>query len=298
MKRLISFILFALLPLAGKTADSSVLSMSPVPTPEPLCAFSIPVYPGTVEYHGSQTDMEGLTPPFATVFRVFKTANSQPLDVATVINFYTEYYKKRGWQKDVFERRGDEPYLGLCLNVYEPRAADAYVQLSGHFYLWVAPRDGMLTIHQRQWRISSLTPAGRELYAVVEGELKVAAKKMDFQVTQAMSFGNWPDYYQNQDLIDCKVFTLNARTNPPRGCLDFQKSISVTLLAYKDAAAAQTMALQRGMGAMPARMKLMTGEKRVVQRNHIVILLETRGNADMKAAVIALETQLSGNARP
>ncbi len=239
-----------------------------------LCknAFSIPAYPGTEEFKG--TGLTNLSPPFGTILKVFSTKDHISLDTEAVFKFYQEYYESRGWRKGIRERRGDEPYLGLRIDVYDQEPSlPAGIQVAGDLSLWIAPQDGMLILYMSQWRNSSLRPTAREVYRSMEDTLKAAAKKNGYKVLKAYTYGNWPEFYKNEYLVDCNVFSLDRNFYPPgeglSHCLDSRGRISVTLLAYKDAAVA-------GEVAKEFEIQQWFIQKEIVQTDNILVLLENR----------------------
>lgn len=239
-----------------------------------LCknAFSIPTYPGTEEFNG--TGLTNLNPPFGTILKVFSTKDHASLDTEAVVKFYKEYYESRGWIKGIRERRGDEPYLGLRINVYDRESSlPAGIQVAGDLSLWIAPQDGMLTVYMSQWRNSSLRQAARDVYRSMEDTLKATAKANGYKVNKAYTYSNWPEFYENEYLVDCNVFSLNRNSYPPgeglSHCLDSRGRISVTLLAYKDAAVAGEVAKE-----FENQQRLV--QKTVVQTDNILVLFENR----------------------
>jgi hypothetical protein len=221
--------LLSLLPLGTQAETSSYKGV-----------FQAPSYPGTEPFNGTSSALAALNRPFATSLAVFKTKDGAPLDAETVIQFYKSYYEKKGWQKGIFERRGSEPYLGMRVQVYESDGKGPSVHVAGEVYLWVAPRDGMITIYMSQWRISSLDQKSKTEYAHIEDILKLAGEEHNCSVGEASSYGDWQDYYQNEYLIECKVFTFRDKSVSGQGCLD--GGIYAVLAAYKDAIVAAEQA--------------------------------------------------------
>ena len=68
------------------------------------------------------------------------------LDKEKVIAFYRSYLESKGWKDDIFKRRGEEGYLGLRVDLAENLGDGTRIQLSGNFYLLVAPQDGIYCI--------------------------------------------------------------------------------------------------------------------------------------------------------
>ncbi|MFH1063378.1 MAG: hypothetical protein V1747_10935 [Candidatus Omnitrophota bacterium] len=233
--------------------------------------FSIPSYPGTESFKSHSAYNSMLNLPFATSLKVFRTKDGAPLQKEDVIKFYREYYESRGWQKGIVERKDDEPYLGLRVQVYGSNSMQATVHVAGNLYLWVAPQDGMLTIYMSQWRISSLKQDSATLYKKIEEKLEKISHDINYSINKATSYSNWEDYYQNEYLINCKVFTLSNKSNPSQGCLDTKNIIHVTLLAYKDTTSANEQAKEfKTNGLYQFR------ERTIVQNSNILILLDSQ----------------------
>lgn len=232
--------------------------------------FDIPAYPGTVSFKSYQSDLAVLNPPFATSLKVFKTKDGSSFRKEDVIRFYKEYYEGRGWQKGIAERQGDEPYLGLRVQVYEPDGAQTQIHVAGTLYLWVAPQDGMLTVYMHQWRISSLKQSSQDLYKKIEETLKKTSGGINYSILQAYTYSDWEEFYKNEYLVDCKKFTLFSESNLSRGSdIDETGRIHATLLAYRDSAVAQEQAKE-------FERVHVYDQRIIVQRDNILVLLENR----------------------
>jgi hypothetical protein len=215
-----------------------------------------------------------LNPPFATSLKVFKTKDGAPLQKENVIKFYKEYYESRGWQKGIAARQGDEPYLGLRVQVYDPGGALAQIHVAGELYLWIAPQDGMLTVYMSQWRISSMNQASVNRYNSIEETLKRTSERLNYSIQQVATYSNWEDYYKNEYLVKCEVLTLFSKSSPPRNDIDIKGRLNATLLVYKDSAVAHEQAKEFRV----------LNSRTIVQIDNALILLDTHDKT--QAAIV------------
>ena len=116
--------------------------------------FRVPVFPGT-ELFNNNPDLTDLSPPFASYIEVYRTTDGRPLDKAAVIAFYRDALQSRGWKQGIFRGQKGEAYLAMRTDMLEGLPDGTRIQIAGNFYLWIAPADGMMTVFQKQWRISS-----------------------------------------------------------------------------------------------------------------------------------------------
>jgi hypothetical protein len=233
--------------------------------------FAIPTYPGMACFKCYGSGLAMLNPPFATSLKVLKTTDGSALSKEAVIKFYQDYYLGRGWQKGIDERQGDEPYLELRVQVYDPDAAQAQVHVAGTFHLWVAPQDGMLTIYMEQWRISSLKQTSQNIYTKIEEKLRKKSEEMNYSFLKAYTYSNWEDFYQNEYLVICKVFGLydKTRTYGYDNTMG-TGSINVTLLAYKNSAVANEQAKAF------IEDDVLGNFRKIARRDNILVLFDTR----------------------
>lgn len=202
--------------------------------------FELPEYPGTVPFNENPS-MKRLQLPFATSLLVYKTADNGRLDKEKVIAFYRRYLESKGWKDDIFKRRGDEGYLGLGVNLFENLADGTRIQLSGNFYLWVAPQDGIYSILLNQWRLSSPDQHTLNRVSKFVGSLEGIGAKHNYRVQKVYSDGEWYRDYENEYLIDRVRFMFIAdKSAPPHPSAD--QMIDLVILTYRDSAIAEDAA--------------------------------------------------------
>lgn len=199
--------------------------------------FEIPGYPGTLPFNGNP-NMKRLQPPFATSLLVYRTADGGRLDKEKVIAFYRSYLESKGWKDDIFQRRGDEGYLGLRVDLAENLSDGTRIQLSGTFYLWVAPQDGIYSILLDQWRVSAVDQATLNNVSKFVGSLKGIGAKRNYRVQKVYTDGEWDRDYENEYLIDRVRFSLIAdkSAGPHPGP---NQTIDLIILSYRDSAIAE-----------------------------------------------------------
>jgi hypothetical protein len=247
-------------------------------------AFSIPAFAGTqVSQHDGYQNQVNL--PLITTFAVFKTQNGSPLPEQDVLEFYRSYYEKRGWKQSVFYKPTSEPYLELQQDLSQPAHPHSAIHLAGHLNLWVAPKDGVITVFLSQWRNSSLDSATNELFHQTVNSLKSSGKTLGYSVSELQPQASWAKYYEDENLVTMADFWLSLPSKQPRSCMDGSGMIFVTVLAYKDPAAAaehgnpparEPLRVEdRGNGSYVVQVEIVlprTGS--VLLRGNLVILLQ------------------------
>lgn len=200
---------------------------------KPRYLFRVPIFSGT-ELFESNPDLADLSPPFGTIMQVFRTTDGRPLDKEAVITFYRDALEHNGWKEGIFSRQKDEAYLSMRTDVFENLPDGTRIQVAGYFYLWVAPRDGMMTIYLRQWRISLIDQVTHDSVQAMEKRLIEAAPKAGYRAAKVYSDGKWKIDFENEYVVDRVLYALvpsDARSliDAPEGTL------IVTLLTYRDA---------------------------------------------------------------
>ena len=265
--------------------------------------FALPVFGGMIDAKAScdgliQNDYDS---PFSRRIRVFKTEDGSPVDPNSVIDFYDDFYRQRGWIDGISERKGDEPYLTLRIHGGKGQNETSFIQYAGDLYLWVAPKDGMITVYMGIWRNSGLGQSASDTLRKTEKALQTTGSEMGYRISSGWSPGWLNESYRNEYFIEIKQYTLN-RNSYPQGeglshCLGSRGKIRVTFLAYKDAAVASEVAqelesehgvrelgiLRKNMRSIPADVDIDThkfysrGQKKVLQKDFMVILISTSG---------------------
>lgn len=215
-----------------------VCRSAPIPD-APSYIFQIPAYPGTELFNRNIPFINQLMLPFATVIKVYRTREGKPLDTEAVIAYYREQFQRKGWREGIFARQGAEPYLALMTHVFENSPDGTHIQVSGHFYLWIAPKDGMITIYLDQHRISQTDGVTRKALSGTEGSLQQAAAAVEYDALAVTYDSGWERAYENEYLIDRKLFTLFAKEFRKQAHSDPSKTIEVTFLTFRDAGIAQ-----------------------------------------------------------
>lgn len=199
--------------------------------------FEIPPYPDTLPFN-ENSSMKRLQAPFATSLMVYRTADGSRLDKEKIIDFYRSHLESKGWKDDTFKRRGGEAYLGLRVDLFEDLEDGTRIQLSGNFYLWVAPQDGIYTILLDQWRISSFNQKTLNYISSVIRSLEGIGAKRNYHAQKVYSDGDWDKDYENEYLIDRVHFTF--LTGQPAGFEPgSNQMIDLIILTYRDSAIAE-----------------------------------------------------------
>ncbi len=249
--------------------------------------FEIPVYPGTIPFNGTPR-FQRLQPPFATSMFVYRTADGRDLDKEKVITFYNSYLTSRGWKEDIFRRQGEEAYLGMSVDVFEQFPENSRIQLSGKFYLWVSPKDGVYTMLLDQWRISSLGQSKINYLAKVAGALDSIGTRHGYIVQKVSTDGEWSRDYENEFLIDRARYSFISKEakgpHPGEG-----QHISLFILTYPDLAIAEEEARRHRPNPMDTRngdqvlILPSRGITVVVVKNHTVFLIRDLSGAQRDA---------------
>ena len=201
----------------------------------PQYVFQIPEYPG-MELFNSNPSLSLLHAPFGMVTRVYKTKDNSPLDKEHVITFFSDALTKKGWVKGIFDRKGEEPYLGLRTQVYEQLNDGTSIHVAGEFGLWIAPKDGVFTVFMRQWRISSPGQESRQQVAKIIGALGGTDGAITFshERLKVYSDGGWEQDHENEYLVGRELYTIadKAFQNTPH--IDSRGHISIAILTYRD----------------------------------------------------------------
>ena len=207
--------------------------IAPSPPAKPHYIFHVPVFTGT-ELFNSHPDPGELSPPFGTIVEVIRTTDGRPLDKEAVISFYRDALEHNGWKEGIFNRQKGEAYLSMRTDVFEDLTDGTRIQIAGDFYMWVAPRHGMITVYQRQWRISSADQATHDSLQAVVSQLTQAAAKAGYRAVKVYSDTKWRADYENEYLVDRVLYALVPEDAPPS--MDAPpETLILTLLTYRDA---------------------------------------------------------------
>ena len=201
--------------------------------------FRIPVFPGT-ELLKSSPVLADLNKPFATTLAVYSTKNERSLSKDAVIAFYRDSLASKGWGNGIFQGQKSEPYLSMRTQVFENLEDGTRIQVAGEFYLWVSPKDGMITAYLKQWRISSTDQATQDSRQTMVERLTNAATKAGYTASEIASDNGWKNDFENEYLVDRTLYGLEPnevgsrkgtglRMDAPPGTL------TVALLTYRDA---------------------------------------------------------------
>lgn len=254
----------------------------------PQNVFQIPEYPGTEPFHRYSVGEQSFQYPFATVLQIYKTKDGSPLDSEKVIKFFKNSLAEKGWTKGIYEPKYTETYLGLQTQVFENLDDGTHIQASGDFQVWVAPKDGMLTIFLRQWRISSPDQKTREQVAKIIEALKGSEAAQNYRngKWKDQQDSGWQEYYANEYLVGRNTIPLADETVKYKSDIDTEGYIYISLLTYRDAAIAQQeMIRQKTNHFVGPHGAILTIGKTVV-----VI----RSRTEQKAKVDGLIAQLEG----
>jgi hypothetical protein len=206
--------------------------------------------------------------PFVTTFTVLKTQDGSPLPEEDVLKYYRGYYEKRGWKQSVFHEPTSEPYLELQLDLTQPAHPYFAVHLAGRLYLWVAPKDGMITVFVYQWRNSSVE--GR-LFNQVFTSLVKTSKALGYSLKEVEPQSSWAKYYEDENLVRMKALCFARPSDKTGSGTDREMAIAATILAYKDPAAA---AEHREPADESREASGFFGKGPVILRENLVILLD------------------------
>jgi len=180
----------------------SILFLIRIADAQPKYPFQIPVYPGTVESHTEQSDFQHIQFPFIITLKVYRTPDGSPLNADTVISFYESYLKARGWG-GTYQQKPFDSYLAMGVRIYETRDDHAMIHLAGHFYLWVSPRDGMLTIYTWRWRYQQISQPTTNFLFKLSKALDSVAAEFKYNVTKVHYTSGWLKHYENEYLLEC-----------------------------------------------------------------------------------------------
>ena len=229
---LASTVLYAQTPGARNLQDA-------IPQPPPGASryiFRVPVFPGT-ELFNNNPELTDLYPPFASYMEVYRTTNGRPLDKTAVIAFYRDALQSRGWKDGIFKGQKGEPYLAMRTDMLEHLPDGTRIQIAGEFYLWIAPANGMMTVFQKQWRISSIDQGTHDELNAMVARLIDAAPKAAYRVMRvSLDQGGWKADYENEYLVDRVLYELIPTNAPSAGPIDAPAgTLTLAFLSYRDA---------------------------------------------------------------
>lgn len=201
--------------------------------PESHYVFRIPVFPGTELFKSSPVLAE-LSTPIATTLEVYVAKDGKSLSKEAVLAYYRDELSKQGWKDGIFKGQASEPYLSMRAEVFDNLEDGSRIQVAGEFFLWVAPRDGMITVYLKQWRISSVDQVSLNSKQTIIKRLTDTASKLGYRAEKAASDGGWRKDFENEYLVERTVYSLvpkgtKTSMDAPPGTL------IVTLLTYRDA---------------------------------------------------------------
>ena len=228
----------------------------------PRYIFRVPVFPGT-ELFNSNPELAELSPPFGTMVEVFRTTDGRPIDKEAVIAFFREALEHNGWKEGIFKRQKDGAYLSMRTDVFEDLPDGTRIQIAGGFYLWVAPRDRMITVYLHQWRISSTDQATHNSLQAMVSRLIQAAPKAGYRVEKVYSDSGWKTDFENEYLVDRVLYALIP--GEPQLSIDAPEgTLIVTLLTYRDADVAAGEKARREKELLSSRFNVAVKGKTVV----------------------------------
>lgn len=246
---------------------ASALTVSAGAGESPKNVFQIPEYPGTEMSPMHSLGAKSFQFPFARILRVYRTKDNSPLDSTKVIVFFRDFLVSKGWKKGIYGPSDKEPYLGLQTQVFENLKDGTRVQAAGDFQLWVAPKDGMITVFLEQWRISSPDQKTREQVAKIVETLQGTAAALDYSNGKLRNFqdSGWEEPYNNEYLIERETLTLVDETVENKSDIDPAGRVEVSILTYKDEAVAKgEMNRQKSHGLVSPGDAILTIGKSVV----------------------------------
>ncbi len=192
--------------------------------------FHIPAYPGTEEYRSPFND-EGLHMPFATVYKVFKTKNGDSLNCQSVLKFYKDYLEAKGWKEGIDNGSPQEPFLAMAVDLRENLPENVNIFLAGHFYIWVAPKDGMYSILSKQWRTSTPGQKAMNREDRIIGAFRTLSRDLGYEAGSPDYWrSDWEYFYENEYLISWNHVYLYKSPHIVT---------TVEILTYKDSLVAQ-----------------------------------------------------------
>lgn len=161
-------------------------------------AFSIPIYPGTkiLEPSGSAIT---ISPPYTTITFILQTDKDKPLDTTKVIYFYKDALLKKGW-KETEPKNSDskESYLALQCRFYNSSIGQ---NLTGQFQLYVASKDGPITLYLRQWRDSYAGQKATDLFTHLKKELHEVESEIHLKYNSTGKLARWEYFLEDENFF-------------------------------------------------------------------------------------------------
>lgn len=168
---------------------------------------------------------------------VYRTTDGDSLDAEKVIAFFRNALESKGWKEGIFKRQGNEPYLSLRMDMLEDLPDGTRIQLGGELYLWIAARDGMITVFLRQWRNSRMDQDTHDARETMFRRLAVVSSRVGYQSQKAYDTG-WARDYENEYLIDKTEFILVPADAKPS--MDTPPdAIHLSFVTYRDSGIAE-----------------------------------------------------------
>jgi hypothetical protein len=257
-------------------------------------ALQIPAYPGTTS--DSRADVgSDFGDPEARILRIYRTNDGRALDPEAVVDFFRRTLEPRGWKDDVWARKGTENYLGLRFDVARQEGDGGFTRVAQSLAIWIAPKDGMYTLAIRRWAISRPSQEDLNRTAAIRRVIEEVAGERGYKVQQAWG-GRWQEPLESEHLAQRTLLGVSHPDRVTGSCVDGRGHISIDLLTYTSATAAE--AERRRLGCPSPPPPVLDGAGRVVgawvmlpchrhalRRGGVVLLIDDHERGLQKAVV-------------
>jgi len=174
-------------------------------------AFSIPAFPGTklVETFDPAVTV---SPPFTTLTFMLRSESGDPLDAAKVVEFYRELLLSKGWKEtEPPEVASSESSLTLRSRFYN---SDTGQNITGQFSLYVAAKDGLITLYLSQWRNSYGGQNITDLFDSLAEKLNEVEKEGYLKYYSNGELQRWEYFFEDENFVEGMFYDWITEDNP------------------------------------------------------------------------------------
>lgn len=232
-------------------------------------AFSVPVFPGTKLVKPFDSAVT-VSPPFTTLTFILQTESGDQLDAAKVIEFYKEVFLKKGWkQAEPLNQAPQESSLIMQSCFYN---SDTGQNITGQFCLYVAAKDGLITLYLSQWRNSYAGQNTTDLFSSLTKQLNEVEKEGYLRYYSNGELQRWEYFFEDENFIEGMFYNWTTEDTP-------RSIVEAIIAVYTDEQSAQK-----------AKNNLLSKDNLIECKGNILIMTKSYPEKSSKAAKEAEES--------
>jgi hypothetical protein len=217
-------------------------------------AFSIPAFPGTKLVKPFDPAVT-VSPPFSALTFILRTESGDLLDAAKVVEFYREFLLSKGWKEaEPPEPASSEPSLTLRSRFYNSGTGQ---NITGQFSLYVAAREGLITLYLSQWRNSYAGQNITDLLGGITKQLNEVEKDGYLKYYSNGELQRWEYFFEDENFIEGIFYAWITEDNP-------RSIVEAVIAAYTDELSAQK-----------AKNSLSSNNVLIECRNNILVVIKS-----------------------